>query len=116
MICPECKSDTKSTVEGSTLIISCEKCGWSIATTYIDPIYEDEKSYMLLMGQDAPISKEALKVVSTLVEVNFIQAKELLKSPGAKVLEGKAPEIKKAIEKLSSAGVPFRVHPDFPYI
>jgi hypothetical protein len=114
-MCPECRGETRSIVEGSTLVISCEKCNWSIATSYLDPVYEDEADYTLRMGFDAPTTKEALKVVSLLVGKNFIQAKRILNSPGYELFKGKAPEIKEAIEKLSFADVPYEVTPDFPY-
>lgn len=115
MNCPECNNATISKVEGSSLVIECQECGWSIATSHIDPIYEDETIYSISTGPNSTTSKEALKAVSRIVGGNFISAKRLLETPGSPLIEGKAPVIKECLEALACAGVDFDVKPAFPF-
>lgn len=113
MNCPECNASTISKIEGSSLVIECSKCGWSIATSRIDPIYEDETIYLVHVGLNKTPSKEALKAVARITGGNFVSAKRLLETPGSKLIEGKAPVIKKCLEDLTAAGVSFDVNPEF---
>lgn len=115
MNCPECNAPTISKIEGSSLVIECPECGWSIATSHIDPIYEDETIYLVRVGLNKTSSKEALKAVACITGGNFISAKSLLETPGSKLIEGKAPVVKKCLEDLTAAGVGFEVCPEFPF-
>ena len=115
MICPVCKSPTVSSIEGSSLVIECPECGWSIATTYTDPVYEDEAVYTITMGEGNAPTKELLKVVSSIAGVNYIAAKRIIETPGAFLAQGSAVDVRDAIKKLSDFGASFGVDPDFPY-
>ena len=116
MSCPVCNSATISKVEGSTLVIECTQCEWSVATSYIDPIYEDETIYTVLADQVLSPSKEQLKAVSSVIGDNFIAAKKLLKTSGATLTKGLASEIKESVEKLLDSGVAISIDPEYPYL
>ncbi len=116
MNCPKCNSSTISKIEGSTLIIKCTECEWSVATSYVDPIYEDETVYIVRVGQVLNPNKEQLKAVSSVAGVNFIAAKKTLETPGATLIEGLAPEIKESVAKLSESNVAITIEPEYPYL
>lgn len=115
MICPECKSPTVSSIEGSSLVIECPECGWSIATTYTDPIYEDKAIYTVTMGEGNAPTRELLKVVSSIAGANYIAAKRIIETPGSILSQGSAVDVRDAIKKLSDTGASFDVDPAFPY-
>lgn len=115
MICPECGGKAVSRVEGSSLVIECQECDWSIATSYIDPIYEDESIYAVFLREGNAVTKELLKIVSIATGGNFIAAKKAIGNPDGPISQGKAPEVKEVIASLSDAGALFEVVPPYPY-
>ncbi len=115
MNCPECNAATISRIEGSSLVIECPDCGWSVVTSYIDPMYEDQTVYSVRVGINETPGKEALKAVSHIAGGNFISAKHILETPGSELIEGKAPVVKSCLEELAGAGVNFVVTPEFPF-
>lgn len=115
MICPECGSDTISRIEGSSLVIECPKCGWSVATSHIDPIFEDETVYTVTVANGNVPDKAALKAVSSVIGENYIAAKRALESPGTVLLRGRAPEVRECVDRLTDSNVAFEVSPRFPY-
>ncbi len=115
MNCPKCNAFTVSKIVGSSLVIECSECDWSIATSYIDPMYEDDTIYSIRIGLNKAPDKEALKAVSHITGGNFISAKNLLETPGSKLIEEKAPVIRSCLEELTAAGVIFDVSPEFPF-
>jgi len=72
MSCPECGSSLKSEVIGSTLVISCAKCGWSVARTYIEPIREDETTYILCLESGNSADKPTLSCLSRVMGCNYL--------------------------------------------
>ncbi len=77
MTCPECGAETASRIEGSTLVIECAGCGWSVATTHLDPIYEDAGTYTVRLSGGGPESREALAAVARVFGTNFLGARRI---------------------------------------
>lgn len=104
------------TIEGATQGWRCPDCGWSIITTYIDPIYSDVTEYSLYVRNVLKIDREKIKLVAKTAGVNFIIAKQMLEENNVCILKAKAPEIKAAVVKLRELGVDFNISPTFKYI
>lgn len=116
MTCEKCMREMYWTIEGATQGWRCPDCGWSIITTYIDPIYSDVTEYSLYVRNVLKIDREKIKLVAKTAGVNFIIAKQMLEENNVCILKAKAPEIKAAVVKLRELGVDFNISPTFRYI
>lgn len=114
-VCPECGGELDSQIDGSCLTISCLSCDWSVATTYTEPIYEDQTVYAISILPGNPVSKPVLLAIGKLVEVNFLGAKPIAEQGCERVYEDTAPEVREKKLLLDEAGVAYRIEPEFPY-
>ena len=115
MSCPECGSSLKSEVIGSTLVISCAECGWSVARTHIEPIREDETTYNLYLESGNSADKTTLSCLSKIMGCNFLQAKRVLDGDRALLFSGNAMEVRERRDQLEEAKAAYSIEPDFPY-
>ena len=115
MICEICGETLIFQKHTSEIVWKCPKCGWAEATTYIDPIYEDETVYSVVLHISDDITKEKLKVVSRIVGCNFIKAKSLLMHEGSVLVEDKATTIKETAALLKECKIEFDITPEFIY-
>ena len=58
----KCMREMYWTIEGATQGWRCPDCGWSIITTYIDPIYSDVTEYSLYVRNVLKIDREKIKL------------------------------------------------------
>lgn len=114
MNCEKCGKEMISRVDGSSLVIECPNCGWNIVTTYIEPVYEDQKTYRLLVLPGNPSTKPVLSAVSKAAGVNFLGAKPIIENGGC-IFEGAALEIVEKKHLLDEALIAYAIEPDFPY-
>jgi len=114
MKCEKCGSEMNYFREKMSCGWLCPNCGFGVATTYIDPITEDETTYTIsLQPVDAP-SVNAIKTVAHLCGCNFIAARNFLTS-GEAILEDNAASIRNAATVLLENHVAYTISPDFPY-
>ena len=114
-ICPECGVRLKGFVEGSSMGSRCPKCGWSVVTTYIPPIQEDEQEYTIVLVAGGTATREAVRAVSRIAMCNFVTARRLIAGAPIELFTGCATEVLTHKNNLEAAGVPIEVHPNFPY-
>lgn len=114
-LCPECRTPLEAFAEGSSMGQRCPKCGWSIVTTHLRPIQEDEQEYTVVLIPGGVATKETLGVVSRVAMCNYVEAKKLIKDAPAAIFAGSATEVLARTNDLEEAGVPIEVHPSFPY-
>ena len=114
--CPQCGGALDHVIDGSTLILSCENCDWSVATTYVSPIDADETLYSISLLSDNDITVEKLKVISHIIGGNFLKAKAILNNSGAILTEIDARTAMEAKEKLDAAQLKYKITPDFPHL
>ncbi len=94
--------------------MECPNCGWGWATTYNEPIFEDDAEYrVILESKDSSLAK--LKIVSSIVNGNYLQAKKIIESAPAEIFRGEALKVREIREKLEQNNVAFRIEPEFPY-
>jgi hypothetical protein len=96
--------------------MTCPNCGWGWATTYIDPIQEDDTVYVVYLGEGNVISKATIKTVATISNINYMQAKKMMENnPSAIIFSGNAVQVRDILLQLKSLSLTFKVEPDFPY-
>ena len=70
--CPVCNHDLIPFTEGSTTGVRCSYCDYSIVTTYIEPIYEDDNTYTVVLEAGNSVDMSTIKVISKITGKNYI--------------------------------------------
>ncbi len=115
IICEKCGTEMIPIDADKPVGMTCPKCGWGWATTYIDPLQEDDTIYVVSLTEGNTATKEAIKTVAKISNKNFVQAKKMIENPPAVVYAGKAVEVKDILILLESQSMTYSVIPDFPY-
>lgn len=113
--CPKCNSDLIYEIKGSSYVISCTNCDWGLATSYIEPIFEDETKYRVTLEKGNLSSKENIRTIAHVMNCNFLQAKKVIESDNQIIVEGCASEIIKQVRKLRESNVKYSISPNFSY-
>lgn len=115
MSCPKCGGNLKSEVIGSSAIQTCQGCGWSVATSYVDPIYEDDTVYRLYIEDGNVSSRPVLTALSKVLGCNYLGAKKAVEGGRSLLFEGDAVKTREKRDALDSGGVVYAIEPYFPY-
>lgn len=113
--CPDCGAKLNQVAEGSSMTISCPACGWSVATTWISPVWGDSETYEVYLSNSKRLSLEQLKTVSHILGVNYLETLKRIEHAELCIFIGKAPAVFAVKEALEDAGISFYIMPDFPY-
>lgn len=113
--CPECGGQLVNTVEGSTLIVSCKNCNWSVATTYISPIDADETLYSIALTKNNEMTVDQLKLISKMIGGNFLNAKRAINDSSVIITKAKAKTVAEARKKMDAVGLKYQITPAFPH-
>ena len=114
--CPKCDTGNLVTsIDGSSMTSTCDTCGWSVATSFIDPIFLDENTYEIILESNNRANKETLAAVSKAAGCNYIEAKKIVDNPDGAIARGDAVEMRAIARTLVQGGVSFRIVPDFPH-
>ena len=103
------------TDESKPIGMNCPNCGWGWATTYIDPILEDDKEYSLIILEGNKTEKNVLKAIAKIAECNFIKAKEIIADAPFVIKKGRASEIKNDKAMLEENEIAYSIGPEFIY-
>ncbi len=114
-ICEKCGTEMIPINADIPIGMTCPKCGWGWATSYIDPMLEDETEYSISLSNNPEISMSIIKVIASIANTNYVQAKELIESGNATIYTGNAFEAKKVIDILKTNSINYLVNPEFPY-
>lgn len=115
MRCNKCNNEMKRYIEGSSLILRCPNCGYSVATTYMDPINADETIYSVIVNGKNEISIDNVKLISQIMNSNYITARNSLIAGPFKVSEGRATSILSVKKQLDDRGINYVITPEFKY-
>jgi hypothetical protein len=115
MQCEKCNTEMIRFIEKSVQGVRCPNCGWSIITSYIEKVDIDKTQYSIFILHVTNINIEKIKLVAKIMDINYLEAKEVLLSDEVKLCEAKAPKIKKIVEELENEKIPYKVIPDFVY-
>ncbi len=113
--CPKCGKKLITRIEGSTQIIECSSCDYSIVTSYVDPIYEDEQEYTIVIDKYPSPNKKGYSSLAKITGTNVLGAKKLIENAPTVLFAGKAPEIKSIIEKLKELDIDYHIEPSYKY-
>ncbi|MBR2801315.1 MAG: hypothetical protein IKE21_01820 [Erysipelotrichaceae bacterium] len=113
--CPICNQDLIPFTEGSSTGVRCSHCDYSIVTTYIEPMYEDENIYTVTIEAGNRADKRTLKTVSRITGKNYVQVIQCLNSSPTVIAEGRAADIAEIKSEFDSCGIKYSISPDFPY-
>ena len=114
--CPKCGKKLLMRIEGSTQIIECSSCSYSVATSFLDPIYEDEQEYTIILDKYSSPDRKGYSSLAKITGINVIGVKRLIENVPAILFTGKAPEIKIVIEKLKEIDIDYHIEPGFKYL
>lgn len=114
MKCSSCGENMICKIEEHTLVWECPKCGDGLATTYFEPIETDETNYTLSISEISEPNIDHIKVISNMLNVNFLKSKSLLQEGNATITD-KAVKIRDYIRLLNENSISFTITPKFPY-
>lgn len=118
VICEKCGSVMVPIVPDKpvgSIGMECPKCGWGWATTYIEPKYEDESVYKIVLDRGSDATKENIKVIASIMNCNYLRAKEVIADAGLILAEGKATEIEESTQLLLRSSIKYHIEPEWPY-
>lgn len=113
--CEVCGARLEYRIEESLQGLFCTQCDWSVVTTYIPQIYQDLTQYKMYLCCTSSHNVEQLKAISTVANINLIQARKISQENQPLILEGKAPQISEARKIFDSFFVTYTIKPQFPY-
>ena len=113
--CPNCGNELVSVVKGSALIVHCTNRDYSIATSYIDPIYEDLQEYEVLLIEGNTVTKENYFLLQSLTGMNITELKYSLDTVPYSLFKGSAADVRELKEKLDECNVKYEIIPEFNY-
>ncbi|GAJ91943.1 hypothetical protein A6U85_14550 [Agrobacterium sp. 13-626] len=75
MSCPECGQELTIWVQGMSLNVTCNNCGWTVATTNRDHAAFDETTYTVRLDRADRLRSKTILDVSTVLGIGVIQAR-----------------------------------------
>lgn len=114
MKCLSCGENMICKIEEHTLVWKCPKCGDGIATTYFEPIETDDIEYSISISAISNPDINQIKLVSNILNVNFIKSKSLLQK-GSATITDRAIKVRDYAKLLDEKSILFTITPNFPY-
>ena len=123
--CDICGKELIPIIEGHSLILTCSEHGGRIATTHFSDMELDSTNYEIFLQPNNTVTKDNIKIISDISNLNFLESKKLLESKTAvsiyKVKDeavreiSKPEEIIKVARKLKELSLDFYITPEFKY-
>ncbi len=83
--------------------------------THIPAIESDPTIFKIFLDAGDFKNKEQIKILSTAANINFLEARKLLKKSNVEIFSGSATKVKEVSKKLKHVGIDFYIDPVFPY-
>ncbi|MFW1857606.1 hypothetical protein [Acinetobacter defluvii] len=114
--CEKCKGKLTTEITDHLSGLYCENCQqWAVVTTYIPPIQLDEQLYKIYLRDNDKVDHSIIKLIATILNINFIEAKRLLSTFNPMIHEEKAVKTYRVIQTLNEAQLKFICIPEFPW-
>jgi hypothetical protein len=113
--CEACGGDIEFRREDSVQGLYCKICDSAVVTTYIPRIDIDETIYRVRVLDADFHNEDHVRIVSAISGLKFLAARRLLQQEKPLMLEGKAPNVLQARDKLVNAGLRTEISPEFNY-
>ena len=115
-ICPKCNEKLISERRENSIVISCPNCG-IVMVGDVPPDYaEDMTLYTIVIDKNIEFTKEQMKYISKVCQVNYIDAKKILENGKYILKKGTASDLKELIQSLSHQKIKYSINPKFKYI
>ena len=93
--CPNCNHPLTKFIEGSSMGVRCSHCDYEVVTTFVDPIYEDDTIYSIVLEKNNAINKDTVGYLMTITGLNIPNVSDLIKNRCPYVLfKGNAVDVK----------------------
>ena len=115
VLCEKCGNAMVPIDSNIPIGMTCPNCGWGWATTYSDPIIDDETVYTITLVEGNSASTDTLRILSNTLSVNFLAAKKLIETAPCEVLSDRAQKIKEVRDLFKAQSILIKITPDFPY-
>ena len=115
IICEKCGAEMLPIDSNKPVGMTCPHCGWGWATTYIDPLQNDDTTHIVSLAKGNIATRSAIKIVAKISNKNYVQAKKVIENSPANVYVGKAVQVKDILILLESQSLSYTVTPKFPY-
>lgn len=116
IICEKCGTEMLPINPNEPVGMTCPNCGWGWATTYIDPLQEDDTVYAVSLAEGNNATRDAIKTVAEISSKNFVQAKRMIENSPIVLYVGKAIQVRDVLTLLESHSLSYNVTPEFPYL
>ena len=104
--CPNCNHPLTEFIEGSSMGVRCSHCDYEVVTTYVDPIYEDDTIYSIVLEKNNVINKDTVGYLMTITGLNIPNVSDLIKNRCPYVLfKGNAVDVKEMSIRLEEKGI-----------
>ena len=114
--CPNCNHPLKKFIEGSAMVVRCSHCDYEVVTTYVDPIYEDDTIYSIVLEKNNAINKDTVGYLMTITGLNIPNVSDLIKNRCPYVLfKGNAVDVKEMSIRLEEKGIKYKIIPKFDW-
>lgn len=112
--CPVCESRLVETKYGSSVEIKCTKCDYSVVTTNISLIYEDETIYDVYLLSGNIGNQKVFTLVKNILIISSSEVLNLINSgEEIKLYSGSAVEVKSIREKLDNLNLSYKITPEY---
>ena len=113
--CPKCGSHLNCQIKGHGVSLKCEKCDYSIATSYFEDWYYDTTKYSIYIQPTENISIDKLKYIAKKCQMSIIKIKQELSKNSLFLKNGYAYELKDDIIDMNEKGIEYEIIPNFKY-
>lgn len=114
--CPNCNHPLTEFIEGSSMGVRCSHCDYEVVTTYVDPIYEDDTIYSIVLEKNNAINKDTVGYLMTITGLNIPNVSDLIKNRCPYVLfKGNAVDVKEMSIRLEEKGIKYIIIPKFDW-
>ncbi len=114
MICEKCNTEMTYFKNGQSQGWTCPNCGNGLVTSFVDDIQLDENIYTVTLLPNVNPPTAALKAVSKITGLNILDSKKL-SLEGGELVKGRAHKISDSINQIKTAGLLFKISPEYPY-
>lgn len=102
-------------IEGSSIALACDACGWGVVTTNYNRPLSDEKAYAVFIDSLSVARGQAISGLSVELGLGVLKARRILDNalPVAEAVT--ATEVRRLHRLLSPRGMRIRTVPAFPW-
>ena len=92
--CEKCGSEMRPIDSNKPVGMICPKCGWGWATSYMDPMRDDDTTYTISLSEGNSVTNATIQTIAKISNKNYLQAKKIIENSPMNIYIGKATQIK----------------------